>query len=186
MEKRNTWRYSKMLKASKHVDWCLKKAQDEILECERLGKSRKHRGLLEIKPSIELAKKHVQKAEHDLNAVNYLLKGNYQDISISMIFYSMYHCFLAIAAKFGYESRNQSCTISLMEHLKLEGKIQLDDKYLDMFKYADIKEQHHDSIIEMREEFTYGIETSVDNKKDILEKKKECRDLIEITKKIIY
>lgn len=175
-----------MSQTSKQIDWCLKKAQKEIKECEKLGKSKKHRGLLKIQPNEELAKKHLQKAEHNLSAINYLLKGNYPDISVSMIFYSMYHCFLAISAKFGYESRNQTCTITLIEWLKEEGKIKLDNKYIDMFKYSELEKQQHDSVIEMREEFTYGVETSADNTRSILEKKKDCLDLIEITKKIIY
>ena len=35
-----------MSQASKHVEWCLKKAEKEIEECKKLGKRQKNRGLL--------------------------------------------------------------------------------------------------------------------------------------------
>lgn len=175
-----------MSQASKQVKWCLNKAKKEIEECKNLGKREKHRGLLEIESDSELAKKHVEKAVHDLKAINVLLKNNFSDVCMSMIFYSMYHCFLAIATKFGYESRNQTCTISLIEHLKEEEKIDIDSKYIDMLKYADVEEKQESSVIEMREEFTYGIETSDENTERIEELIEECKILIDKTKEIVY
>ena len=38
-----------MSQASKHVDWCITKAEREIEECKKLGKRLKHRGLVKIK-----------------------------------------------------------------------------------------------------------------------------------------
>lgn len=37
-----------MSQASKHVGWCLKKANKEIEECKKFGKKLKHRGLLKV------------------------------------------------------------------------------------------------------------------------------------------
>ena len=91
-----------MSQASKQVDWCLNKARKEIEECKRLGKRPKHRGLLKIKPNLEEAKEHIEKAEHNLQVTEYLKKGDFLDISISTIFYSMYHCFLASKINFFY------------------------------------------------------------------------------------
>lgn len=175
-----------MSQASNHVNWCLKKAEKEIKECEKQGKRKKHRGLLKIEPDDDLAKKHLEKAKHNLKAINYLIKGDYSDIGISMIFYSMYHCMLGIVAKFGYESRNQTCTISLMEHLKEEDKINLDSKYIDMLKYADVEDMHENSVIEVREEFTYGIEISAEDNAKTKEMIEECKKLIDVAKDIIY
>src|SRR3990167_8583795 len=112
-----------MPQASKHVKWCLNKAKKEIEECKKLGKRIKHRGLLNIELDIEGARKHIEKAEHNLNAISKFKEIGFSDWSIAAGFYSIYHCFLAIAIKFGYESRNQICTIALMELLKEEGKI---------------------------------------------------------------
>ncbi len=174
-----------MSQASKQIDWCLNKAKKEIEECKRLGKRPKHRGLLKIKSNLEEAEEHIEKAEHDLQVTEYLKKGNFLDISVSTIFYSMYHCFLAIASKFGYESGNQTCTIALMQYLKEENKIDVDAHFSEMFKYKNTKEEKKDSIIEMREDYTYSTKLSF-NKAKINELIKKCKELIDITKEIIF
>ena len=172
-----------MSQTSKQVDWCLKKAEKEIAECEKKGEKPKHRGLIKVKPDIEKAKEHIGKAEHDLNVTKYLVKGGFSDTSIGTIFYSMYQCFLAIAAKFGYESNNQTCTISLIEYLKEENKIEFDDRFISYFKYKD--KTTKESFIEMREEYTYGTETKADKSKiDFFIK--ECGELIDIARGIVY
>lgn len=100
-----------MLQASKHLEWCLNKAQKEVEECKKLGKRPKHRGLLKIEPNIEEAKKHLLKAEHNLEGISKFVEIGFSDWTMSAGFYCIYHCFLAIATKFGYESGNQTCTI---------------------------------------------------------------------------
>ena len=97
-----------MSQAKNKLKWCLKKAEEEIKE------QGMHRGLIKIKPNIGKSREHISKSEHYFNATEYLKKGNYSDIGASTIFYCMYHCLLAIAAKFGYESGNQECTFALI------------------------------------------------------------------------
>ena len=109
-----------MSEASNKLDWCLKKAERE------LKKSGKHRGLIKTNPELEKAREYIKKAEHYLMATDYLKKGNFSDISVSTVFYSMYHCLLAIAAKFGYESGNQECTFALIESLIEDRKIKFE------------------------------------------------------------
>jgi uncharacterized protein (UPF0332 family) len=164
----------------------LNKAKKEIEECEKLGKRKKHRGLLEIESDIETAKKHIEKATHNLELIDILEKKGYTDWSVNAAFYVIYHCFLGIAIKFGYESRNQTCTVSLIEYLKEEGKIAIDDKYIDMLKYAEVDEGKGNSVIEMREELTYGIKISAQDKDKIKELCKDCKALIDVAKEIIY
>lgn len=106
-----------MSQASKSVEWCLKKASKEIEECKKLGKRLKHGGLLKVTPNIDEARKHLAKAEHNLQGITRFKEIGFSDWSISAGFYGVYHCFLAIAAKCGYESGNQTCTISLMEYI---------------------------------------------------------------------
>ena len=173
-----------MSQASKHIEWCLKKADKEIEECKKLGKRIKHRGILKIKPDTEEAKGHIAKAEHNLKASEYLEESEFLDVSTSTIFYSMYHCFLAIAAKFGYESGNQTCTIALIEHLNEEGKINIASKFIDMFKYKE-KEKKGNSVIEIREDYAYSTKISF-NRIKIDELIKMAKELIELTKNIIY
>src|SRR3989338_10869802 len=145
-----------MSQASKQVNWCLKKAEKEIEECKRLGKRPKHRGLLKTSFNKEESESHLKKAEENLEFAVFLKPEEYGYKVIESLFYSMYHCFLAIASKFGYESGNQTCTIFLIEYLKEEGKINIEDKFIDIMKYKD--EQHNPanfSIIDMRERYTY-------------------------------
>ncbi len=174
-----------MSQASNMIKWCLNKAKKEVEDCKKQGLRIQHRGLLKSSPNTKKAMKHLNKAEHNLNAIIYLLKGNFEDVSISMVFYSMYHCMLAIATKFGYESRNQSCTIALMEYLKEEGKIDIEDRFINMLKYADIDSEEDKKIIEMREEYTYGTEISVTNKDKIKGMIEDCRKLIDATRDIV-
>lgn len=114
-----------MSHAENKVEWCLNQAKKHIVE------GRKHRGLVQVKPDERLAREHIAKAEHYLLATAYLKKGNFSDISASTVFYSMYHCLLAIAAKFGYESRNQDCTFALIHSLAEGGKVSLEKGLLD-------------------------------------------------------
>lgn len=175
-----------MPQASKHVKWCLNKAKKEIEECKNLGKRIKHRGLVKINPDVDRARKHIVKAEHNFKAISRFKEIGFSDWSIAAGFYSIYHCFLAIAVKFGYESRNQECTIALIEWLKEEGKIDIDTKFIDMIKHADIEEMQENKVIEMREDYTYGIEISVEDETKIKDLIKICKEMIDITKRIVF
>jgi len=143
-----------MSHAKNKLNWCLKKAEKE------LKKGRKHRGLINIKPDIKKAKEHIIKAEHYLKATDYLKKGNFSDISTSTVFYSMYHCLLAIVAKFGYESGNQECTFALISTLIEEGKINFDQSLLDRISQLEIQEDTQTSV-EIREQYQYGTSLSI-------------------------
>lgn len=175
-----------MSQAFKHVKWCLNKAKKELEKCENEGKRKKHRGLIEIAPDVETAKKHIAKAMHNLELLDVMESKGYSDWAVNVAFYVIYHCFLGIAAKFGYESRNQTCTVSLIEYLKEEGKIYLDDKYINMLKYAEGDEEKGNSVIELREELTYGIKVSAQDKGKVKELHEECKVLIDNAKDIIY
>jgi len=153
------------------VEWCLKKAR---IELEKEGK---HRGLIQVKPDLELAKKYIQKAEHYLKATNYLRKGHFSDISASTVFYSMYHCLLAIAIKFGYESRNQECTFALIFNLIEENKIDFEKELLNKIASLNIKESDGKTSIEIREQYQYGTSLSI--------KDKLYNELFELAKEVI-
>ncbi len=175
-----------MSQASKHVEWCLNKARREIEECKKAGRRAKHRGLLKSHPDLEEAKKHLAKAEHDYEGITKFKEIGFSDWSMSAGFYCIYHNFLAIAAKFGYESSNQACTIALMRFLKETGKINLDEKFIEALEYEEREESKENSVIEMREDYTYGVQISVKDDAKINELKKICKELVEITKEIIY
>ncbi len=175
-----------MSQSSKHVDWCLNKAKKEIEERKKQGKRLKHRGLLKVNPSLEEARKHLAKAEHDLDGITKFREIGFSDWSMSAGFYCIYHSFLAIAAKFGYESSNQTCTIALMRFLKETGKINLDEKFIEALEYEKAEEGKEDSVIELREDYTYGVQTTVKDEAKINQLKEICKELIDITKEIIF
>ena len=175
-----------MSQADKHVKWCINKAKKEIEESKKLGKRIKHRGLLKVEPNIDNAGNHITKAEHNLNAISKFKEIGFSDWSIAAGFYSIYHCFLAIAVKFGYESRNQTCTIALIEWLKEEGKIDIDVKFIETLKETDIEELRECKVIEMREDYTYGINISIEDEAKIKSLRDTCIEIIDITKRIVF
>ena len=173
-----------MSEVSKHVDWCLKKAEKEIGESLKIGKRAKHRGLVKINQDINEAQKHLEKAEHYLKVTEYLVRGDFSDISLGTLFYTMYQCFLSIASNFGYESRNQLCTISLIKYLNEQGKINMDERFLRYFEYGQ-DNNDDESIIDLREDYTYGTRIEADREKiDFFVN--ECKELIYLTKEIIF
>ena len=170
--------------ASKHLEWCAKKAKREIEECKKQNKKIRHRGLVKIEPNRKRALEHIEKARHLLRAFQLLKKEGFSDLAMGLGFYSIYHCLLSIASKFGYESRNQACTVALIEHLKEEGKLKIKEEIIELMKYDE--EKNHESIIELREDYTYGIDLEVEDKEQINKIEKLCIEFIAETKEIIY
>lgn len=168
-----------MSQVSNKVKWCLNKAEREL---EETGL---HRGLVKSEPDVFFAERHIVKAEHNLNAALYFEKGGYSDWSASAFFYCLYHCFLAILRKYGYESRNQECTLAVIEVLKKEGKINLESKFIDMLKITKVKETDH-SVIKMREDFQYGVELDFTKKDEFDELTEMCKEFIYVAREIIH
>lgn len=161
-----------MSHAENKVKWCLKKAEKELEE------GNKHRGLIKIKPDLDKARKHLLKADHYFKATTYLKKGNFSDICTSTIFYAIYHSLLAIAAKFGYESKNQECTFALIYNLIEDNKIDFDINLLNKISSLNPKEGSEKTSIEIREQYQYETDLSL--------KEKELYDeLLELTKRVI-
>jgi uncharacterized protein (UPF0332 family) len=169
-----------MSHAENKVNWCLRKAENELKE------GKKHRGIIKSDENLQTAKEHLSKAEHNLMAISYFNKGGFLDWSMSAVFYCIYHCFLSISVKFGYESRNQECTIALIWYLKEKNKIRIDEKFINMLEISDETERHESSIIEKRENYTYGTSTSVDNAEEIKRNIILCKDCLAQTKEIIF
>lgn len=155
-----------MTYAENKLGWCLKKAEKEGL---------KHRGLRKVKPDARGAGDHIRKAEHNIEAMEYLISGGFNDWAISASFYAHYHCLLAILQKFGYESRNQECTFAAVEILAEKGQINLAKGDLYALFAADKHEMIEEAdMVDLRERFQYGTET--------LYEKQRVRELLEKTK----
>lgn len=172
--------------AFKHVDWCLSKAKKEIEESAKQGKKARHREILKIVPDKNLALRHLEKARHNLEVFRLLRKNGFSDWSITAGFYTLYHCFLAIAVKYGYESRNQTCTIALIELLQENSEILINPDIIEFMKYEEEENNREYSIIELREDYTYGTDLTVKNEKHLDRIEKLCIEFIDVSKDIIH
>ena len=140
------------------VKWCLKKAEKELKE------NSIHRGLIKKEPNIELARQHINKAEHNLRAIISFKKIGFSDWSASATFYSIYHGLLAILAKIGYESRNQECTFALIYLLIENKKINSDRKFVEEIHMLNHEEKHERStVIQVREAEQYGVSITLND-----------------------
>src|SRR3989338_1627219 len=164
-----------MSQVENKLRWFLNKAKKELHE---LGK---HRGLVIRMPDLTAASAHINKAEHNLNALLYLENGGFSDWSVSAGFYCVYHCFLAILAKEGYESRNQECTLAAIEHLIEINKIKIDQKFVYALMQYDERKHTESTIIELRESLQYGAGTQA-NVNDLSKLKKLCKEALNSTK----
>lgn len=166
-----------MSHAKNKLDWCLKKAEKE------LKTSDKHRGLVQIEPDVNKSWDHIKKAEHNLELMIYLKNTKYSDWCSSAAFYSIYHCLLVIALKFGYESRNQECTFALIFNLIETNKINLDTKLIEKISTMDV-EITETTTIGIREHYQYGTELTLKEEiyKDLLD---TARKFLGKTKEII-
>ena len=151
--------------------------KDKIKACLKEGeKGERHKGLRKIEKSEELAKQHLDKAIHNFKAMISFQKTGFSDWSASASFYCLYHCLLALLAKEGYESRNQSCTFALIEDFIDKYEINLED--LKEIFDKDVTEdlQHSSKILDIRENMQYSVKTALEDKEFI--------ELKEMTKKI--
>ena len=138
-----------MAQIDEHLKWCLKDS----------------RRLLKTKPDLDLAQKHIKKSEYNYGVVQTLEKMKIYDWALNVGFYSIYHCFLALLAKYGYESRNQACTITVLLALINEKMLDLDKDLVTQFDTLDVEKNiTNPTVRESRETSTYGVETSIDYK----------------------
>ena len=160
---------------------------EKLKKCfdEGLHGGERHQGLRKIKIAKDAVNGHLSKAIHNFEAVTSFHDLQYSDWSANAAFYALYHGLLAILAQQGYESRNQSCTFSLIEDFIMNGNI----KNLSL---ADLKEifdkdvtldlAHSNKILDIRERMQYSTKTTLaEDEFQILKKRtKELFDKIRI------
>ncbi|HLD54987.1 MAG TPA: HEPN domain-containing protein [Candidatus Nanoarchaeia archaeon] len=154
---------------------------DKIKDCLKSGeKGERHKGLRKVKTSEVLIKGHLRKAIHNFNAIEEFYKSGYSDWSASASFYSLYHCLLAILAKNGIESRNQTCTFAFIEQMINDKKLSITKEELSEIFDKDITEDlmHSNKILDIRENMQYSIKTSLERKEfDLL--KQRTKELLD-------
>ena len=141
-----------------HLKWCLKDPKRLIKE----------------KPDLDLAQKHLEKSKYNYGVVQTLERLKIYDWALNIGFYAIYHCFLGILWKYGYNSKNQSCTITVLLKLIDDKKLGLDRDLVSQFDTLDVEENlTNPTVRQEREISTYGVETSID-----LEQLKKIKELV--------
>lgn len=141
--------------------------QDKLKDCFKSGeKGERHKGLRKIKLDENLISGYLKKAIHNFNAMEDFNKSGYSDWSASASFYCLYHCLLAILAKNGVESRNQTCTFAFIEKMIEDKKLSITKEELKEIFDKDITENllHSNRILDIRENMQYSIKTSLEQK----------------------
>ncbi len=132
------------------------------------------RRLVKTKPDLDLARKHVKKSEYNYGILQTLERLEIYDWALNAGFYAIYHCFLAILAKYGYASKNQSCTITVLLKLIEDKELNLDKDLIMQFDTLDVEENlTNPTARHERETSTYGVETSID-----LQQLKKMKELV--------
>ncbi|HLC62266.1 MAG TPA: hypothetical protein VJI52_04585 [Candidatus Nanoarchaeia archaeon] len=134
-----------MPQIDEHLKWCLK-------DPKRL-----------VKTKPDLAQNHIKKSEYNYGIVQTLERLKIYDWAFNVGFYAIYHCFLAILAKYGYSSRNQACTVTVLLTLINDKKLDFDKDLVTQFDTLDVEKNiANPTVRESRELSTYGVETSID------------------------
>lgn len=161
--------------------------KEKIEKCIKEGeKVSRHKGLRKIKVSEEEIDGHLQKAIRNFKAITDFRKIGYSDWSASASFYCLYHCLLALLAKEGYESRNQSCTFAYIEYMIENKKISLNKDELKEIFDKDVTENLEQSkkILDIRENMQYSIKTILEDN-EFLELKERTKELFDKLRKDI-
>lgn len=126
----------------------------------------RHKGLKKIEISEDNVAGHINKAVRNFHAITAFKEIGYSDWSASAAFYSLYHLLLAILTKYGFESRNQSCTFAFVEDLIDKGKISLTKNDLKEIFDKKVKEdlEHSNKILDLRESWQYSTKTTFEDK----------------------
>src|SRR3989344_3555781 len=157
--------------------------QDKLRKCFKEGdKGERHKGLRRIEIKKEKINGHLNKAKHNYTAITTFHNTGFSDWSASASFYCLYHALLALLAKYGFESRNQSCTFAFIEDLVEKRKITLTKEELKEIYDSEVREdlEHSDKILDIREIMQYSIMTAIENKEYqfLLDKTKRLFDKI--------
>ena len=156
--------------------------KEKLSKCFKEGNigAERHKGLRKIGVSEQKIKSHVEKAIHNLKAMTEFKRIGFSDWSASAAFYCLYHLLLALIAKYGYESRNQSCTFAFIEYL-------IDKKEILITK-ADLKEifdkdvaynlEHSGKILDIRENWQYSTKTILEEE-EFIDLRKRIKELFD-------
>ena len=150
-----------------------------------LTKLYKEKKLQFVEPNENVKTAYLQRSEESLSSAKALLKiGNLRD-SVSLAYYSMYHCLLALLFRIGVKCENHAAAIILLA--KVFGKdnrsiSKAKNERVDKQYYVDFKiteKEAEDSIV-IAEEFITDIRDFIEklNHEDITLYQKKAHDVV--------
>tara|TARA_Y100000310_G_C20293521_1_gene628304 strand:- start:37 stop:516 length:480 start_codon:yes stop_codon:yes gene_type:complete len=129
----------------------------------------KKEGKLQItEPSEEVAESYLNKSDSNLESAKILLASNKLEESVSLAYYAMYNCLLAMLFKCGIKCENHSVSILLLKDLFKENdlakdisfgkKERIDKQYYTNFK---ITKQECEAMSKKTEDFVVECKTII-------------------------
>jgi len=139
--------------------------------------------LLPRDPSIKKAKRHLEKADKNLRAMNLMKENKFFDWSISCGYYAMYHATLGSLWLIGIEARSHACAIEAFKKFYIE-KAEVDRELQDYIEKAEKLDKKYSDTLETakskRIKAQYGLsEIKSEEAKNIQKKSKRFVNKIE-------
>jgi len=144
------------------------------------------RGLVKIKPDNREARKHLEKAEDNLRAMELLYDNAFYDWTIVVGYYAMYHAVLALLRNIGLLGLTHKCSLNAFE-LFFISKGKIEPKFSEYFKRAKILEKKYSENIEKarRQRVTFQYRAVELENKDVRWVLDASREFVERCLKIV-
>lgn len=120
----------------------------------------KRKVLIKSDNSNQLKFGHIEKANHNLDFFQTIKDDSFDDWKIVVLYYCLYHSFLALVENKGYSSKNHNATIVFI----LKNYIQINKEDIQVFERLNIS--HEDAIFyttlkDKRNQASYSIKTNI-------------------------
>jgi len=116
--------------------------------------------LIRKEPNISMAEEHLEKAEHNLLAMESMFQNKFFDWTIVTSYYAMYHATLAALWLIGIDARSHECAVLAFEGFYAK-KGKVDKRYLEYLHRAkDLSEKYAETLEKIRTlrvQASYGI-----------------------------
>ncbi len=74
----------------------------------------------------------------------------------------------------------------MIEMLKEEGKIDINEKFIDTLKITNVEEMQESNVIKLRENFQYGVDLEFKEKKEFNKLVNLCKEMIYKTRALVF
>jgi len=156
------------------------KREKDFLNYLRLNKIKKE---IEIK---ELIEGHLEKADHNLKAADYNLKGDFNDWAVVSSYYAIYHASLALCALKGYSTKDYNATLLIL--IKEFYLNELNKEEFSIIKKAFIEKEHilyYTEAKSKRQKASYSTQKLFDEK-EVEELRKKAVNFVNKVKEIKF